>query len=145
MRFRSGDEGGHNYSGQNPVMFLLHHSWTRLAVWDVAPFCWRIISLSPNVALTQGTNLFFNKFRYICWFALTLSSMWGKSSLRWKLPWPRPEQKQVSVSGTSACHSRGCHSCSLHKSGHIEDNELSGQWIYELTSVFSFGIYSFVY
>ena len=56
MGFRSGDEGGHNSFGQNPVMFLLHHSWTQLAVWDVAlSFC-RIIPLSPNVALIQGTN-----------------------------------------------------------------------------------------
>ena len=75
MGFRSGDQRGHNSFGQNPVMFLLHHSWMRLAVWDVAPSCWRIISLSPNVALIQGTNLFFNKSRYICWFTLTPSSM----------------------------------------------------------------------
>ena len=34
--FKSGKESGHNSFGQKLTIFLLHHSWTRLAVWDVA-------------------------------------------------------------------------------------------------------------
>ena len=33
MGFRSGNKGGHTSFGQNPVMLLLHRSWTRLAMW----------------------------------------------------------------------------------------------------------------
>ena len=40
-----------------PVMFLLHYSWTRLAVWGVAPFCWRIISIFSECCINPGNLL----------------------------------------------------------------------------------------
>ena len=50
--FKSGNEGCKNSFGQNPTIFLLHHSWTKLAVWDVASSCWRVIPASWKKSLT---------------------------------------------------------------------------------------------
>ena len=54
--FKSGEEKGHNSFGQNPAIFLLHHSWTRLAAWDVVPSSYKVIPPSSIALLTKAPN-----------------------------------------------------------------------------------------
>ena len=106
--FKSGKEGGHNSFGQNPAIFLLDHSWTRLAMWDVAPFYWRVTAPSLNEAFPQGTNPSRNSSRHMRWLTPNPSSMKKRGpSFQPKPPRPRPQQKPASVLETQACCSKG--------------------------------------
>ena len=126
--FKSGEEGGHNSFGQNPAIFLLHHSWTRFAVWDVAPSSWRVIASSSNAAFTQGTNPFRYNSRHMRWLTPNPSMKKRRPSFLPKPSRPSPRQKPASVLETRACRSTGSPIHLLHAHSHPDDCARPGQW-----------------
>ena len=119
--FKSGEEGGHNSFGQNSAIFLLPHSWPRLAMWDVPLFYWwRVIPPSSNAAFIHQPFPQQLQIHALTYPNPSPIKKKGRSSQPKPLR-PRPRQKPAAVLETQQCRLTGPPVHSLYKPGHPGD------------------------